>query len=133
MLKNHHVLESKVAEALVAQVGQAARERPGGLREAHRTAHGAKAQAEKVQAGAQAAKGAGLRVVHRTAQAEKAHGAKAQAEKVQAGAQAAKGAGLREAHRTAQAEKVHGAKGAGLREAHRTAHAAKDQAGTQAA
>ena len=70
MLKNHHVLESKVAEAQVAQVAQAAlvaRERPGGLRVVHQTAHAPKAQAEK----AHGAKGAGLREAHRTAHAAK--------------------------------------------------------------
>ena len=72
MLKNHHVLESKVAEAQVAQVALVARERPGGLRVVHRTAHAPKAQAEK----AHGAKGAGLRVVRRMA-----HAAKDQVEK----------------------------------------------------
>ena len=72
MLKNHHVLESKVAVAQVAQEAQVARERPGGLREARRRAHALKAQAGKVLAEkAHGAKGAGLREAHRMAHAAK--------------------------------------------------------------
>ena len=114
MLKNHHVLESKVAVAQVAQEAQVARERPGGLREARRRAHALKAQAGKVLAEkAHGAKGAGLREARRTAH-RTAHALKALAEKVLAG--------------KALAEKDHGAKGADLRVARRTAHELKAQA-----
>ena len=59
MLKNHHAFESKVQEAQEAQVvqvvqvaqvaraNQVARERPEGLRVAHRTAHAAKDHAAR--------------------------------------------------------------------------------------
>ena len=114
MLKNHHAFESKVQEAQVAQVNQVARERPEGLRVAHRTAHAAKDHA---------AKGADLKAVRRTAlqaaRAPKDHGAKDADLKaaLRAKVHGAKGAGLKAVLRA----KDHAAKGADLKAARRTA------------